>query len=47
VPDAGPEGTGSPTSGGGHAFAWAVFALSFALLRSDFMSRSALVPAFP
>jgi MFS family permease len=49
-PDAGnrsPEGTGAPTSGGGRAFAWAVFGLSFALLLCDFMSRNVLVPAFP
>lgn len=44
-PDA--EDTGPPSTGGGRAFAWAVFALSFALLLSDFMSRSVLLPAFP
>jgi predicted MFS family arabinose efflux permease len=43
VPDAEREGT----SGGGRAFPWAVFVLSFALLLSDFMSRSVLVPALP
>jgi hypothetical protein len=43
VPDAEREGT----TGGGRAFPWAVFVLSFALLLSDFMSRNVLVPAFP
>jgi hypothetical protein len=43
VPDVEREGT----SGGGRAFPWAVFVLSFALLLSDFTSRNVLVPAFP
>jgi MFS family permease len=42
-----PEGTGRQASGDGRAFAWAVLALSFALLLSDFMSRNVLVAAFP
>jgi MFS family permease len=47
VPGPAPEGTGRQASGDGRAFAWAVLALSFALLLSDFMSRNVLVAAFP
>jgi MFS family permease len=47
VADTEPVGTGPPTASGGRAFAWAVFLLSFALLLSDYMARSVVVPAFP